>query len=91
MCSTMNIIEKAATVAYKSRIGSWGDLDSLEVGNGHQTLDEYAIQFSLWALVKSPLMLGNDLLNMSAAHFLSGTERERSTDVMLVMTVMKLP
>ena len=63
ICSTMNIIEKAASVVYKNRVGSWGDLDSLEVGNGKQTFDEYAIQFSVWALVKSPMMLGHDVVN----------------------------
>lgn len=57
----MNIIEKAAGVAYKTKPGAWGDLDGLEIGNGKQTSEEYKIQFSVWALVKSPLMLGHDI------------------------------
>jgi alpha-galactosidase len=37
----------------------------LEVGNGDLTLDEEMTHFSLWALVKAPLLLGMDLANMS--------------------------
>lgn len=36
----------------------------LEVGNGKMTNDEYQAQFSLWSLLKSPLILGNDLSKM---------------------------
>ena len=60
----MNIIEKASGVVYKGKKGSWPDLDGLEVGNGGMTNEEYKTQFSLWALVKSPLMLGNNVLLM---------------------------
>ena len=45
--------------------GQWNDPDMLEVGNG-LTHDEAVSHFSLWCLVKSPLILGNDLRNMSA-------------------------
>ena len=33
----------------------------LEVGNGGMTFEEYKSHFSLWALLKSPLILGNKL------------------------------
>ncbi|CAD6564352.1 MAG: hypothetical protein CYPHOPRED_003265 [Cyphobasidiales sp. Tagirdzhanova-0007] len=59
-----NIIEKAAGVVYKAKSSSWPDLDGLEVGNGGMSIQEYRTQFSLWALVKSPLMLGNDVTKM---------------------------
>lgn len=37
----------------------------LEVGNGGMTHDEYKAHFSLWAALKSPLILGNDVANMT--------------------------
>jgi len=37
----------------------------LEVGNGGMTYDEYKSHFSLWALMKSPLLIGCDVTNMS--------------------------
>lgn len=45
--------------------GGWNDPDMLEVGNGGMTNVEYITHFSLWALAKAPLILGNDLSNMS--------------------------
>ena len=38
----------------------------LEVGNGGMNHDEYKSHFSLWAALKSPLILGNDVANMTA-------------------------
>ena len=46
--------------------GQWNDPDMLEVGNAGLTHDEYVTHFSLWCLVKSPLILGNDIRNMTA-------------------------
>lgn len=57
-------LEKAAGIGQKGRVGSWPDLDGLEVGNGGMTDDEYRVQFSLWALMKSPFLLGTDVTNM---------------------------
>jgi alpha-galactosidase len=37
----------------------------LEVGNGGMTHDEYVSHFSLWCLVKSPLLIGCDVTKMS--------------------------
>ena len=39
----------------------------LEVGNGGMTTDEYISHFSLWALLKAPLVIGCDITNMDAA------------------------
>lgn len=47
-CSTMNILNKAASVLYKSQSGAWNDLDMLEVGNSGMTDDEYKTHFSMW-------------------------------------------
>lgn len=43
----------------------WNDPDMLEVGNGGMTNDEYISHFSLWALIKSPLLIGCDVTKMS--------------------------
>ena len=44
--------------------GAWNDPDMLEVGNG-LSHNESVTHFSLWCLVKAPLILGNDLRAMS--------------------------
>jgi alpha-galactosidase len=50
--------------------GHFNDPDMLEVGNtvagGGMTVVEQQSQFSLWAIMAAPLILGNDLTNMSA-------------------------
>jgi alpha-galactosidase len=44
--------------------GHWNDPDILEVGNGKMTPDEWRTNFSLWAILASPLIAGNDLDHM---------------------------
>lgn len=39
----------------------------LEVGQGGMTDEEYKAHFALWAALKSPLMLGNDIRDMPAS------------------------
>jgi alpha-galactosidase len=45
--------------------GHWNDMDMLEVGNGSLTFHENQSHFTLWAILNSPLILGNDLRDMS--------------------------
>jgi len=49
--------------------GGWNDPDMLEIGPGDNhtelTLDEQRSHFTLWCLIKAPLLLGNDLRNIS--------------------------
>jgi len=45
--------------------GHWNDPDMLEVGNGNLSLDENRAHFSLWCILSAPLMLGNDIRNLS--------------------------
>ena len=45
--------------------GHWNDPDMLEVGNGKMTEDEYKTHMSLWVLLASPLLAGNDLSKMT--------------------------
>lgn len=44
--------------------GHWNDPDMLEVGNG-QTQSEDRAHFSMWSMLAAPLILGNDIRNMS--------------------------
>ena len=41
--------------------GGWNDPDMLEVGNGELTYEENKAHFSLWCMMASPLILGNDI------------------------------
>lgn len=45
--------------------GGWNDPDMLEVGNGGMCTTEYETHFSLWCLIKAPLLIGCDVRNMS--------------------------
>lgn len=68
-CSFLNILDKAALISEGGSPGGWNDLDMLEVGHGNSTDDEYMMHFSMWAAVKSPLIMGNDVRNMTAETF----------------------
>ena len=46
--------------------GHWNDPDMLEVGNG-MTENEDRAHFTMWCMMASPLILGNDLRNMNEA------------------------
>ncbi|RZC71547.1 hypothetical protein C5167_034780 [Papaver somniferum] len=45
--------------------GGWNDPDMLEVGNSGMTTEEYRSHFSIWALVKAPLLIGCDIRSMN--------------------------
>ena len=47
--------------------GHWNDPDMLEIGNGHMTEDEYRTHMSMWSLLASPLLAGNDIRSMTPA------------------------
>lgn len=46
--------------------GHWNDPDMLEVGNG-QTVNQDRAHFTMWSMLAAPLILGNDLRNMTPA------------------------
>ena len=48
-----------------ARPGGWNDPDMLEVGNNGMYTKEYEAHFSLWCLMKAPLLIGCDVQNMS--------------------------
>jgi alpha-galactosidase len=65
--SMMGNVEKQVPTAAYAGPGRWNDPDMLEIGNGHMTDDEYRTHMSLWALVASPLLAGNDIRTMTDA------------------------
>lgn len=66
MTTTADINDKWAAYAGP---GGWNDPDMLEVGNGGMTYQEYRSHFSIWALMKAPLLIGCDVRNMTAETF----------------------
>ena len=48
-----------------SSAGHFNDPDMLEVGNGKLSYNQNVSHFSLWCMMNSPLILGNDLRKMS--------------------------
>ncbi|KAL4435858.1 hypothetical protein ABPG77_000620 [Micractinium sp. CCAP 211/92] len=59
--SILKILDYSTGLARFAGPGSWLDPDMLEVGNGLLTLGEQRAHFALWALLKSPLLIGADL------------------------------
>lgn len=55
--------------------GHWNDLDMMEVGNGF-TDAENRSHFSMWAMLASPLIMGNDIRSMSAETLKTLTSKE---------------
>ena len=55
------------TVLLLDSVDFWGhnDADMLEVGNGELTLEENRSHFALWAAMKSPLIIGTALDQLS--------------------------
>lgn len=47
--------------------GGYNDPDMLEVGNGGCSDEEYRAHFSLWSMLKSPLLIGNDIRVMKSS------------------------
>jgi hypothetical protein len=43
----------------------WNDPDMLEIGNGGCSYDEYVSHFSLWSILKAPLIVGNDVTKLN--------------------------
>ncbi|MFZ0282096.1 MAG: glycoside hydrolase family 27 protein, partial [Bacteroidales bacterium] len=63
--SMIDIFNRQKDLARYAGPGKWNDPDMLEVGNGGMTTDEYKTHFSLWCMLASPLMAGNDLQKMT--------------------------
>ena len=64
--SVMEIIDKNEPLHKYAGPGHWNDPDMLEVGNGGMSATEYKSHFSLWCIMASPLIAGNDVRNMDS-------------------------
>lgn len=62
--SIMRIIDINANLARYSSPGHYNDMDMLQVGRG-MTYEEDKTHFSMWCMLNSPLLAGNDLRTMS--------------------------
>lgn len=59
--SIVGIYEVNVRLNKYARPGAFNDPDMLEVGNGNLTFEENKSHFTLWAMMASPLILGNDI------------------------------
>ena len=59
-----NVTQNAALAQYAGP-GHWNDPDMLEIGNGGMTVAEERSEFSLWAEMAAPLLIGTNLLTAS--------------------------
>lgn len=62
--SILKIIDLNADLYKYASPGHYNDMDMLQVGRG-MTYDEDKTHFSMWCMLNSPLLAGNDLRNMS--------------------------
>lgn len=62
----LDIIDIMADLYPYAGPGHWNDAEMLEIGNGGMSRDEYITHFSMWCMLATPLMAGNDLRKMDA-------------------------
>lgn len=63
--SFVSILDQQVGLEKYAGPGHWNDPDMLEVGNGGMTQNEYIAHFSLWSLLKAPLLIGCDIVNIA--------------------------
>jgi len=73
--SVLDILDQNEPLRAYAGPGHWNDPDMLEVGNG-MTVAEDRSHFTLWCMMAAPLILGNDLTNMSEETLAIITNRE---------------
>lgn len=73
--SILHIIDKNAELWKYSSPGHVNDMDMLQVGRG-MTYDEDKSHFTMWCIMNSPLLLGNDLRTISKETLDLVTNRE---------------
>jgi len=59
------IADLMAEISEYAGPGHWNDADMLQVGNGCLNSTENIAHFSLWCILAAPLMLGNDITQMT--------------------------
>ena len=60
----LQIIDAQVPLRIYSGPGHWNDMDMLEIGNDKLTSAEAKTHFSMWSMLASPLIAGNDLRKM---------------------------
>ncbi len=75
------ILNQAAPQTSFAGPGHWLDLDMLEVGNNVFTIAEEQTHFSLWAIVKSPLIIGAALKDNTTSIATASLDILLNTDV----------
>jgi alpha-galactosidase len=60
----VHILDKQEGLRVHAGPDHWNDMDMLEVGNGMSVSEDRA-HFTIWAMLNSPLITGNDLRTMS--------------------------
>jgi alpha-galactosidase len=65
--SIVSIASGAQAYASYAGPGGFNDFDMLEVGNGGLTTAEERAHFGIWAIAKSPLLIGTDLSKINKA------------------------
>ncbi len=60
----MQILDMQEELRQYAGPGHWNDPDMLEVGNG-MPANEDRVHFTMWCMLAAPLILGNDLRNMT--------------------------
>ncbi len=73
--SILNIIDINRDLAKYSSPGHYNDMDMLQVGRG-MTYDEDKSHFSMWCMMNSPLLAGNDLRSITKETLSILTNRE---------------
>ena len=74
-CSVMDCIHRNDSLRRYAGPGHWNDPDMLEVGNG-LTAGQDRAHFTMWCMMASPLILGNDVRSMSAGTLAVLTNRD---------------
>ncbi|KAM3088347.1 hypothetical protein ACMFMG_002400 [Clarireedia jacksonii] len=65
--SVASIANTAAGISQYSVPGGFNDLDMLEIGNGGLSEAEERAHFGLWAIAKSPLIIGTNLATIKSS------------------------
>ena len=73
--SILEIIDLNAELWMYASRGHYNDMDMLQVGRG-MSYEEDKAHFSMWCMMHSPILLGNDLTSMSKETFEIITNRE---------------
>ncbi|OTB11510.1 glycoside hydrolase family 27 protein [Daldinia sp. EC12] len=63
--SVLTMIRKMREISPFQKPGSWADMDMLEIGTNSMNEFEEQTHFSFWAALKSPLIIGADITNIS--------------------------